>query len=372
MDPNPVIEPADTRWMQHALALARRGLGRTSPNPAVGAVVVRDGVAVGEGFTQPPGGPHAEVVALAQAGAAARGADLYVTLEPCCHHGRTPPCTNAILAAGIARVHFAVADPNPRVNGGGAAVLKAAGVEIRCGACAEEAHQIIAPFAHHIATGRPLVTLKYAMTLDGRIATRTGHSRWISSEASRAAGHQMRDRADAILVGAGTVIADDPALTTRLDGVADVHHPLRVVLDSHGRVPLSARVFDPTLPGRTLVATADMPAGRVRSLAGRGIECVHVPPGSDGRVSLPDLLDLLGGRQVTDLLVEGGSTVHGAFLDAGLAQRLCAFVAPKLVGGNGAPGPVGGVGAACMDEAIGLKRVRAVQLGDDLMIAGEL
>jgi diaminohydroxyphosphoribosylaminopyrimidine deaminase/5-amino-6-(5-phosphoribosylamino)uracil reductase len=263
-------------------------------------------------------------------------------------------------------------DPNPRVFGQGAAELREAGVAVTIGLCAEDAREIIAPFAQHITTGRPRVTLKYAMTLDGRIATRCGESRWISSPASRQAAHAIRNITDAILVGAGTVIADDPALTTRLEGTADLRHPLRVVLDSHGRVPLGAQLFDPALPGRTLVATVDMPAERMRSLEARGIEVLHLPAAADGRVALPELLDVLGAREVTDLLVEGGAAVHGSFIDQGLAQAVCVFIAPKLVGGQSAPGPVGGIGVARMDAALTLTRMKVTATGEDLMITGDL
>lgn len=380
---DPPAAPADPiaeAHMARALALAGRAAGRVSPNPPVGAVIVRGGTVVGEGFTQPPGGPHAEIVALRQAGPAARGATLYVTLEPCCHHGRTPPCTDAIVAAGIARVHFAVRDPNPRVDGGGAAALRAAGVEVIEGAGkdgADAAHRRLAPFARWIATGRPLVTLKYAMTLDGRIATRAGDSRWVSGPASRRRVHGMRNAADAILAGAGTIIADDPLLTTRLDGPPseltdprDVHHPLRVILDSHGRVPSTARVFDPNRPAQTLLACVDVPPAHARALAARGIEIVRLPAAPDGRVALDALLDLLGERGVLDLLVEGGAAVHGAFLDAGLADRVCAFVAPKLVGGAAAPGPIGGAGVPAMAQAARLAEVNIEIVGEDVLVEG--
>jgi len=358
--------------MQRALLLARRARGRTSPNPPVGAVVVRAAAVVGEGWTAPAGGPHAEVAALREAREAARGATLYVTLEPCCHHGRTPPCTDAILAAGVSRVHYAVRDPDPRVNGGGADALRAAGVPVDAGACAADAAALIAPFAHRLATGRPLVTLKYAMTLDGRIATRRGHSRWVSGAAAREHVHAMRDAADAILIGAGTALADDPALTARPSGVADIRHPLRVILDSHGRVPLDARVFDPALPGRTLVGTVDMTDRKCAVLTGRGVEVLRLPADGSGRVSLSALLDALGERGVSDLVVEGGATVNGAFLDAGLAARVTVFVAPKLIGGDGAPGPIAGTGRDEMGDALRLEGVQISQVGQDLMIEGWL
>lgn len=363
--------------MNEALTLARSALGRTAPNPAVGAVVVRAGRVVGRGWTRPPGGPHAEVVALAEAGATASGATLYVTLEPCAHHGRTPPCADAVAAAGIARCVVAVRDPFPAVAGAGLARLRAAGVEVEVaeGAVAAAATALNAGFFTRVRTGRPLVVAKYAMTLDGRIATRTGHSRWISGEASREAAHLLRDRSDAIAVGAGTVRADDPSLTTRLSpalaGDGGPRHPLRVVVAGRGPLPIAARVFSPTLPGRTLVATTtSVPPAWLAALAAQGVERVVVGDGPS--VDLPALLDQLGARGITTLLVEGGARLHGALFDAGLVDRVAAFVAPVLIGGKGAPGPVGGRGMASMAEAWRLTEVAVHWLGVDLLVEGEV
>lgn len=364
----------DAALMGRALALAALGEGRTRPNPPVGAVVARDGAVVGEGFHAAAGGPHAEVVALAAAGEAARGATLYVTLEPCAHHGRTPPCTEAILAAGVARVVAAVSDPDPRVAGGGLDALRRAGVAVALGTLAEEAGELIAPFARHAASGRPLVTAKYAMTLDGRIATRTGHARWITGPAARRRAHALRDAADAVLVGAGTVRADDPRLTVRhgVRGRAP-RQPLRVVLDGRGGLSASARVFDADLPGRTVLATTADPPPHAARLEARGVEVVRLPAAADGRVDLGALLDWLGARDVMSLLVEGGSAVLGAFFAAGLVDRVVAFVAPKIVGGAGAPGPVGGDGGVRrMPEAVVLGGVRTQRVGDDLMVTGRV
>ncbi len=245
--------------MGEALRLAERALGRVWPNPAVGAVVVRDGRVVGRGVTQPPGGPHAEVVALREAGEACHAATLYTSLEPCCHHGRTPPCTAAVVAAGIARCVVATGDPNPLVDGKGVAALRATGMAVDVGVRGGEAEVLIAGFAHRLRTGRPLVTAKWAMTLDGKIATRSGSSRWITGPEARREVHRIRDRADAVAVGVGTLLADDPRLTTRLPddlaGENGPHHPLRLVADACGAVPLSAKVFDPHLPGETRVVT---------------------------------------------------------------------------------------------------------------------
>src|SRR5262245_4107174 len=250
-------------YMRRAFALARQAEGRTSPNPMVGAVIVRDGRIVGEGYHHRAGERHAEAEALGDAGDSARGAAMYVTLEPCAHYGRTPPCADAIIAAGVAKVYYAVSDPNPRVNGNAHAQLEAAGVVVHRGPCEDEARELNRPFFKHVMTGRPFVTAKFAMSLDGKIATSAGDSRWISNEAARRRGHELRNVTDAILVGVGTVLADDPRLTTRLsplspqnvEGPADVRHPLRIVADSRGRAPLTAGIFDPALPGKTALAT---------------------------------------------------------------------------------------------------------------------
>ena len=338
-------------YMRRALELAARARGRTSPNPMVGAVLVKDGRIVGEGFHPRAGEPHAEIFALRQAGEAARGATLYVTLEPCCHYGRTPPCTQAIIAAGVAEVHMAMLDPNPRVAGKGKAELEAAGIRTVVGECEEEARTLNEAFVHWITTGRPFVVAKFAMSLDGKIATRTGDARWISSPEARRRVHELRDQVDAILVGAGTVIADNPQLTTRLDK-PDVRHPLRVILDSRGRIPLHARVFQPDLPGQTLVATTEASPPAYRdALQARGVEVLVLPADADGRVDLDALLVALGQREVTSLLVEGGSTVLGAFFARGRVNKVLAFIAPLILGGERAPSPVGGTGVARVAEA---------------------
>ena len=361
--------------MRRALELARRGEGRTAPNPPVGAVIVRDERVVGEGYHARVGDAHAEVIALRDAGEMARGATMFVTLEPCSFHGRTPPCADALVNAGIKRVHVAVIDPNPRVSSRGIEQLRAAGIEVTTGLEHAAARSLIAPFAHHIRVGRPHVTAKYAMTLDGRIATRGGDSRWVSGEASRRKAHALRDATDAILVGAGTVLADDPSLTTRHPDVerdAPHRHPLRVILDSHGRLPLTARVFGQALPGETIVATVDAPDVYMAERADRGVEVLRLPDDGAGRVSLPHLLDILGDRGVMGLLVEGGAEVLGAFFDQSLVQRCIVFIAPKIIGGTEAPGPVGGVGNAMMADAVNSSHTTSERLGDDTMITAEL
>ncbi|HEX2326619.1 MAG TPA: bifunctional diaminohydroxyphosphoribosylaminopyrimidine deaminase/5-amino-6-(5-phosphoribosylamino)uracil reductase RibD [Chloroflexota bacterium] len=357
--------------MARALELARAVKGRTSPNPAVGAVLVRDGVVVGEGATLPYGQPHAEPVALRAAGERARGATLYVTLEPCSHWGRTPPCAGAIVEAGVAEVHLATLDPNPEVAGRGRAWLEGAGVRTTVGDGLREARALNADFARWIVSRRPFVLAKFATSLDGRIATRSGDSRWITGPPAREEGHRLRDRADAILVGVGTVLADDPQLTTRLP-VPDPQHPWRLVLDSTGRTPLTARLLGGELPGRTAICTTEQspPAWRA-AVEERGAE-VLVLPQREGKVDLEALLDELGRRRVTSLLVEGGARVHGAFFDAGLVDRVVAFVAPLLIGGREAPGPVGGQGPARLSEARPLLQREVRQVGVDTLIAGNL
>ncbi len=353
--------------MREALALARRGGGFTSPNPMVGAVVVADGRIVGRGYHPRVGDPHAEVFALQDAGERVRGATLYVTLEPCAHQGRTPPCTEAIIGAGIRRVVAAMADPDHQVNGRGLHRLQEAGIETCVGVAESEARDLNEAYVKHRTTGIPFVTAKWAMTLDGRIATRSGESQWISGEASRALVHERRAVADAILVGIGTVLRDDPALTAR---VFAARNPRRIVLDSMLRVPLDARVL--TQDGTpVIVATTGRASSEARrALEARGVE-VLVADGLDGRVDLEALLKEVGRRGVLSLLVEGGGTVHGAFLDAGLVDKVLIFIAPQIVGGP-APGPVGGVGVEALARAWHLSRAAFRQIGEDLVIEGYL
>ncbi len=318
----------DPVFMDQALDLARRS--RPSPNPQVGAVVVRDGKVVGRGYHVAPGEPHAERNAIKEAGPAAAGADLYVTLEPCCHQGRTGPCTDEIRAAGLRRVAIGIVDPDPRVNGRGIACLEADGLEVVLGVRADECRSLLAGYWMHRVQGRPLVTLKVATTLDGRLATVTGHSRWISGEASRRRVHELRAGNDAVLVGVGTVLADDPLLTVRH---ADGRSPLRVVLDSRLRTPADARLLATAGEAPVLLAhTAEGRAG-VAALAGRdGVELLECPAADRSRVDLARVLDRLAARGVLSLLVEGGAAVHGAFIATGLADRAVLFVAPRVFG----------------------------------------
>lgn len=368
-------ELQDIQFMQEALELGRYVLGRSSPNPSVGAVVVdNDGIA-GCGWTQPDGGPHAEIVTLQEAGGRAQGATLYVTLEPCCHHGRTPPCVDAIIQAGIQRCVVAIQDPFPSVQGKGIARLRAGGILVEVGVCEREAAELHAGFLTRIRTGRPLVRAKYAMTLDGRIATRTGQSQWITGHTARRHAHVLRDRTDAVLVGGGTVRADNPALTTRLPDEftnhGGAHQPLRIVVDGRGSTSPDANVYSTELPGRTLVATTvAAPTEWVRELAERGVN--HIVCGQGPRVDLEHLLDELGARGLNDLLVEGGSRLLGSLFDAGLVDRVAAFVAPLVVGGAAAPGPVGGRGFGSVAKAWRLSDVRLTVLDEDVLLEGAI
>jgi diaminohydroxyphosphoribosylaminopyrimidine deaminase / 5-amino-6-(5-phosphoribosylamino)uracil reductase len=355
--------------MQRALDLAERARGLTSPNPMVGAVVVANGTVVGEGFHREAGAPHAEMEALAMAGPRARGATLYVTLEPCNHHGRTAPCAPAVAAAGVARVVSAVADPNP-VAAGGLAVLRAAGIDVVTGVLAEAAARQNRVFFTAVRQQRPHVTMKAAMTADGKIGDVHGESKWITGEAARAESHRMRSETDAIVVGVTTVLRDDPALTVRLPQPWP-REPYRVVLDSDARTPPQARVLRSGSPARTLVAvSAEAPAARVHALEEHGVTVARCP-GREGRVDVMALLADLFARDVRAVLVEGGGEAHAAFLDADVVDRVALFVAPLLLGGRTAPSVVDGRGRELKDAVrLGALAVRSV--GDDLLIEADV
>jgi len=350
--------------MRAALALARRGLGRVWPNPAVGAVLVRDGRVVGRGWTQPGGRPHAETEALARAGEAAAGATLYVPREPRSHHGKSPPCVDALLAAGIARAVIAIEDPDPRVSGRGIAGLREAGVETVLGVSADEARDLNAGFLLCLAEGRPLVTLKLAMTLDGRIATRTGESRWITGESARARAHLMRARHDAVVVGSGTVLADDPLLNVRLPGLGD-WSPLRIVLDGRMRLPLTSSLVASAGEMPTLLVTLE--GGdrlRRRAFVDCGVEVIEAPPGADGALDLKHVLSLLAERGLTRILAEGGARLAAALLRLQLVDRLAIFRAPGMIGGDGLPAAEG-FGLEHLAEIEALTPEETIALGPD-------
>ncbi|MHB0870631.1 MAG: bifunctional diaminohydroxyphosphoribosylaminopyrimidine deaminase/5-amino-6-(5-phosphoribosylamino)uracil reductase RibD [Chloroflexota bacterium] len=363
---------SEVDYMARALELATGARGSTGNNPAVGAVLVRDGRVVGEGFTQPPGQAHAEIGALREAGDLARGATLYVTLEPCCHHGRTPPCTDALIAAGVVEVHMAMLDPNPLVSGGGRAALERAGIATRVGEREAEARSSLEGWLTYISKGRPQVIAKYAMTLDGKIATSTGESRWITGPKARRRVQELRAGVDAVLVGVNTVVADDPQLTARDEaGNPLPRQPLRLVVDSTARIPLESLVVSGGLPGTTAVIVGPgADPQRVKRIEELGNAVITVPR-KRGRVDLESALQILATEWgVTSLLVEGGGELLGSLFDQGLVDKLVAFVAPKLVGGAQAPGPVGGRGVESIAAAVQLRDVAWERIGDDMMIVG--
>ncbi len=330
----------DRGHMLAALGLARRGLGIVWPNPAVGCVIVRDGLVVGRGWTQPGGRPHAESEALAMAGTAAKGATAYVTLEPCAHQGKTPPCADALIAAGIARVVVAVTDPDPRVSGRGLDRLRAAGVTVDLGVLADEAGALNAGFFMTVKSGRPLVTLKLATSLDGRIATHSGESRWITGETARAVAHILRAESDAILVGSGTALIDDPDLTCRLPGMSD-RSPVRVVVDGRLRLPLTSRVVETAGSVATWVITLpDHDEARARAYTDAGVKILKASPGRDHLIDLEKAMETLAANGMTRVLVEGGAHLSAALLRAGLVDRLAWLRAPRLLGGDGLPAAV--------------------------------
>ncbi|WP_074311234.1 bifunctional diaminohydroxyphosphoribosylaminopyrimidine deaminase/5-amino-6-(5-phosphoribosylamino)uracil reductase RibD [Singulisphaera sp. GP187] len=354
--------------MQRALAEAERGRGAVEPNPMVGSVVVRDGRLVGFGHHTQFGAPHAEVEALRRAGDAARGATLYVTLEPCCHIGKTPPCTEAILAAGVTRVVAAMPDPFPKVAGGGLARLREAGVVVEQGLEAAAAEHLNAPYLKRLSTGRPYVTAKWAMTLDGKTATASGDSRWISGPRSRALVHEVRGRMDAIVVGIGTALADDPELTARPPGP---RVPARVVLDGAGRLPTTSRLTRTAREVPVLVALTERATPERReALAALGCEVILFP--GEGPVPILPLLDELGRRGMTNLLVEGGGRILGAFLDAGQVDAVDVFIAPLIEGGQSRFTPAQGEGRSRMADALRLARPQVSLVDGDLRLQGIL
>lgn len=353
--------------MLRALELAARGRGFVEPNPLVGAVVLdASGNRVGEGWHQRYGGPHAEVFALEAAGEKARGGTLLVTLEPCCHWGKTPPCTEAVLRSGVRRVIAALTDPFPQVAGGGLRLLRQAGLEVHVGLCEAEARRLNAPYLKLLGTGRPWVHAKWAMTLDGRIATRTGDSQWVSGEESRRRVHELRGRVDAVLVGRGTVVADDPLLTARPPGPRVA---ARVVVTASGDLPDRCRLRATAREVPVLVFTATGNEGKLAGWAADGAEVVTLPR-SDAGLSLDAVLADLGRRRFTHVLVEGGAGLLGSLLDQAAADEFHVFVAPKLVGGDKALSPVAGAGVSEMSRALRLTDFTAEPSGDDIYLHG--
>jgi len=357
--------------MRRALSLAARGRGRTHPNPMVGAVIVKDGVIVGEGYHRGPGNPHAEIEALRAAGGSGRGAHLYVNLEPCNHHGRTPPCTDAIIEAGIARLVMSCIDPNPAVRGGGAERLARAGVAVQSGLMERRARELNAAYEKWVVTGCPLVEVKMAATADGKVAARGGDSRWITGEEARKRVHGMRRECDAVMVGKGTVMADDPELTVRMVPLRGAKPPLRVVVDSHLSLHLDCRLAQGGEPQVLVATTNDHDRRKAEMLRKRGVE-VLVLQERGGRVDLEELLQELGRRGVARLLVEGGPTLVACLFEHGLVDRLSLFVAPKVFGDKGSPSWVEGMVVTDPGKGIALKWLDMSRRGEDLHLRAEV
>jgi diaminohydroxyphosphoribosylaminopyrimidine deaminase/5-amino-6-(5-phosphoribosylamino)uracil reductase len=358
-------EPDDAGHMMAALGLAARGLGNVWPNPAVGCVLVGAGRVLGRGWTQPGGRPHAESEALRRAGADAHGATAYVTLEPCAHRGETEPCADALVAAGIDRAVVALQDPDPRVAGRGIDTLRGAGIAIECGGFEDEAAQLNAGYLCRLQRGRPLVTLKTATTLDGRIATGSGKSQWITGEAARARAHRLRAEHDAVLIGVGTAIADDPELSCRLPGLTHAS-PLRIIADGALRTPLTAKLVRTASTLATWIVTVNQAdADRRKALTDHGVEMVNVAADGDGRPDLTAAMEALGARGLTRVLVEGGGELAAALLRADLVDRVAWFHAPKVMGGEGIPAALG-LGVEAVDEAPDFRRVEIMEVGEDV------
>jgi len=372
----------DTDYMRLALRLARRAYGRTSPNPMVGAVVVKAGKILGQGWHHRAGEPHAEIEALREVvkqGRTAKGGTIYVTLEPCCTHGRTPPCTDAIIAAGIHRVVVGATDPNPQHAGRGFAILQRAGIEVVQGVLAAECTQLNEAFNHWIVRRTPLVTVKAAMTLDGKIATASGESKWITGERARAYGMKLRQGSDAILVGINTVLADDPALTIRTNGRTPVRPLRRIILDSLARTPITAKVVTDEHAALTTIVVSDQaPKKRVAALAKKVTVLVAPVAKRSSSATRPSSLNLrwllkyLGKAGVTSLLVEGGGEINASFLLGGLAQRVAFFYAPKILGGRDSRKAVAGNGVERLSEVIALTDLRWQKLGPDLLLTARV
>ena len=361
----------DKQYMKMALDLAALATGRTSPNPMVGSVIVKDGQIIGRGYHKKAGTPHAEIHALHEAGEGAKGATIYVTLEPCCHHGRTGPCTEAILSAGIKRAVIAMTDPNPLVAGKGLERLKNSGVEVVSGLLAEEATILNEVFIKYITAQMPFTVLKTAMSLDGKIAAYTGHSKWITGPAAREYVHRLRDSYDAILIGIGTLLADNPSLTTRLSEQDSTtgRDPVRIIVDSMARTPTNAKVITQSSDATTIIAVTNAaPQERVRKLIDEGVQIITA--GDGPTVDLPYLFKSLAARDITSILVEGGATINASALNQGLVDKVIWFIAPKIIGGREAPGPIGGQGVAAANDALRLDRISIQHFEEDICIEG--
>lgn len=355
--------------MARAIELAKKAEGRTHPNPLVGAVIVKDGRIIGEGWHHRRGELHAEREALKHCTEPPIGGTMYVTLEPCCHTGRQPPCTEALIAAGIKTVYVGSADPNPLVAGGGIRALRANGIEVVTGFMKEQCDALNVPFFHYITTGRPWVLLKYAMTLDGKIAAYTGLSQWITGEEARENVHRDRNRYTAIMVGVGTVLKDDPHLTCRIPGGRD---PIRIICDTNLNTPLTAQIVKAAPETPTWIVTACSDETRLAPYRAAGCEIVSCEKGADGHLDPQTLLNELGKREIDSLILEGGARLNGSFVRCGLVDRVQAYIAPKILGGTAAPSPVGGTGFPDPNRALRLGEVSITRLGEDLLLEADV
>ena len=356
------------QYMQQALDLAKTAMGHTSPNPMVGCVVVKNGKIVASGCHERYGEFHAERNALTRCREDLTGADLYVTLEPCCHHGKTPPCTDIIIERKIGRVFVGAPDPNPKVDGGGIKILREHGIEVITGILEKECLALNEIFFHYITTGLPYVAMKYAMTLDGKIASATGDSKWVTGEKAREHVHFLRKKYSAILAGIDTVLADDPLLNCRTEDDVD---PIRVICDSHLRLPMESQIVKTAEKIKTIAAYTNADEETKKKLGSTGVELIQIPE-KDGHVDLEKLIRTLGERKIDSVLVEGGGNIHGSLLQTGLVDRVYAYIAPKLIGGKNALSPVGGDGIKKMKDAVVLQNQEILRLGADYCIRGDV
>lgn len=358
----------DEKWMRRVIRLAEKGRGRTSPNPMVGAVLVKRGKVVGEGYHARAGEPHAEIVAIKKAGEKAKGAILYLNLEPCTHYGKTPPCAPAVIDAGVRKVIVGIEDPNPLIKGRGITLLKQAGLDVKVGILEKECYRLNEAFCKYIVQHEPFIILKVAATVDGKLATRNGDSQWITGESSRRFVHRLRDQVDGVVVGIGTVLKDDPMLTARIRGGRD---PYRIVFDSRLRIPENAKLIDLS-PSKTIVATTEMASrDKIDRLCKKGVQ-ILISDSKSGKVDLKSSLIKLGEMGMMSLLVEGGSQINGSFLDQGLIDKIFLFFSPKLIGDPLAPGIFGGAGIASLKEAISIKETKVRKMGEDILLEGYL
>ncbi|PKM57267.1 MAG: riboflavin biosynthesis protein RibD [Firmicutes bacterium HGW-Firmicutes-3] len=360
----------DYKYMKIAIELAKLGVGRTNPNPMVGAVIVKEGEIISQGYHEYYGGPHAEVNAFRNATTSAQGATMYVTLEPCSHYGKTPPCANLIVEKGISKVVVGMMDPNPEVSGRGIALLEKNNIEVVVLDMGEELLKLNEIFLKYIKTKKPFCILKTAMTLDGKIATKTGDSKWITNETSRKQVHQLRHQVMGIMVGVGTVIADDPSLTTRLEDNQDGLDPVRIILDTRGRIPLDTKVLMQKSEAITIVATTHlMPEATKKAIEATGNQ-VMVLPLKDNQVDMTALIEVLGEQGLDSILIEGGATLNYSALEAGIVDKVIAYVAPKIFGGDLAKTPVGGEGISHVKDAILLEGLTTTNCDGDIVIEG--